>query len=285
MRRPAAAETFVGAGEWRKHLFNDEREWPSSWTNFERAKYLSSALDRETRLFEFDGYGHYGDDLFEREKLVSEAGFGPTPSREAHGFVSFPRLNARPMSHRDLNDAVLARLAEYCAFRERNSRVALSNIDGLHHMAEHNLAQLELDLPVYLHLERPVIADARMQPHEWLLSPNGDIWKTDSGSHGDDHFFPGPTDIAWDLAGAMIEWSMDDAQSEAFLSRYRLLSGDNAATRMNDHIIAYSAFRCAYCLMAANALPGTSENARLQQSAELYRGELARRSGVAVAGY
>ena len=29
--------------------------------------------------------------------------------------------------------------------------------------------------------------------------------------HGDDHFFPGPTDIAWDLAGTIVEWELAPA--------------------------------------------------------------------------
>ena len=73
----------------------------------------------------------------------------------------------------------------------------MDGISALQRMAEHNLQELRFDLPVSLRLQRPVIADSRMQPHEWLLTPAGQVLKTDSGSHGDDHFFPGPTDIAW----------------------------------------------------------------------------------------
>src|SRR5215470_8211911 len=110
-----------------------------------------------------------------------------------------------------------------------------------------------------------------MQPHEWVFSDAGVMLKTDSGSHGDDHFFPGTTDIAWDLAGSIVEWQMPQTQKEYFLDAYRRASGDDAASRMDGFIKAYAVFRCAYCMMAANALCGTEEQTRLERAAAGYR--------------
>jgi hypothetical protein len=138
-------------------------------------------------------------------------------------------------------------------------------------MAEHNLRELGFDPAVELRLEYPVIADGRMQPHEWLVSTEGKLLKTDSGSHGDDHFFPGPTDIAWDLAGAIVEWRMDDRQRSEFLALYHRAAGDDASARIDGYIKAYTVFRLAYCLMAANALNGSDEQPRLQHAADVYR--------------
>jgi thiamine kinase-like enzyme len=115
-----------------------------------------------------------------------------------------------------------------------------------------------------------------MQPHEWLLSKDGKLLKTDSGSHGDDHFFPGPTDIAWDLAGAIVEWQMSEGQATEFLNLYRRASGDDARARIDGFINAYAVFRLAYCLMAANAMSGSDEQPRLQQAADTYRAVLTR---------
>ncbi|HET9165209.1 MAG TPA: hypothetical protein VFP11_04375 [Candidatus Angelobacter sp.] len=170
----------------------------------------------------------------------------------------------------------MVRLAEYCAFRQRAFAVELSDLDALQQMAEHNLHELGLELPVELRLERPVIADGKMQPHEWLLTVSGTLLKTDSGSHGDDHFFPGPTDIAWDLAGAIVEWKMNEEQTTEFLNLYHRTSGDNATTRIDGFIKAYAVFRLAYCLMAANAMTGSDEQPRLQQAAATYRSILTR---------
>jgi hypothetical protein len=182
------------------------------------------------------------------------------------------------MSAEDLNKDVVRRLAEYCAFRANAFPVNNADLNRLREMAEHNLAQLGIDLPVAPRCERAVIADGRMQPHEWLLTPAREMLKTDSGSHGDDHFFPGATDIAWDLAGAIVEWRMNHFQADALLADYQHLSGDDAAERINSFLVAYTAFRAAYCLMAANALHGTEEQHRLEASAEFYSRLLAQRS-------
>jgi hypothetical protein len=175
------------------------------------------------------------------------------------------------LSASDLSAEILARLAEYCAFRQRAFRVELSNLDAQQKMAQHNLRELGFDLAVELRLERPVIADGRMQPHEWLLTTEGKLLKTDSGSHGDDHFFPGPTDIAWDLAGAIVEWRMDEQQRAELLDRYHHAAGVDASARIGGFIKAYTAFRLAYCLMAANAMAGSDEQERLLRAADGYR--------------
>lgn len=270
-RIPEQATDFIGGGSWRERLFPDRNDWPETWTSFERLKYLSSQGKDETRLFKFLGLGHYGSEVFRREYCVAQAGFGPEPRSESGGFASYSWVSARPMSASDLNEDVLRRLAEYCAFRANAFPADKADLDGPQLMAKHNLAQLGIELPVTLQLERLVIADGRMQPHEWLITPDGKMLKTDSGSHGDDHFFPGPTDIAWDLAGTIVEWQMTDQQTNALLAHYGHLNGDNAARRIAGFVVAYTVFRAAYCLMAANALHGSEEQARMEKTADQYK--------------
>src|SRR4029077_7296820 len=110
------------------------------------------------------------DVVLERERKVAAAGFGLMPREESEGFISCPWIDGGPLAATDLSPTILARLAEYCAFRQRAFAVELSDLDALQQMAEHNLHELGLDMPVELRLERPVIADGKMQPHEWLLS-------------------------------------------------------------------------------------------------------------------
>ncbi len=267
LRRPPEAVTFIGAGEWRK-IFQCEAGWPESWTSMERVKYLSTG--ERPRLYKFTGFGHYGERVLEREQAVAAAGFGPEPQRESDGFVGYPWLAARPMHSQDLSRGVLDRLAEYCGFRAKSFTTEVADLAALQEMAEHNLQQLEIALPVNLKLARPTIVDGRMQPHEWLLTRGGDLFKTDSGSHGDDHFFPGPTDIAWDLAGAIVEWRMDAAQAAYFLDRYARVSGDRADARVADFVTAYTVFRWAYCRMAGQAMQGAPEHSRLDAAAAGY---------------
>jgi len=271
VRRPTETKDFIGAGKWRSQVFASESEWPALWTSFERLKYLSSSEGQERRFLKFAGLAHYGDVVLERERKVAFAGFGMMPREESDGFISYPLIEGQPLFPRDLSDEILAKIADYCAFRQRTFAVELSDLDALQQMAEHNLHEIGLGLPVELRLERPVIADGKMQPHEWLLTVSGTLLKTDSGSHGDDHFFPGPTDIAWDLAGAIVEWKMNEEQTTEFLNLYHRASGDNATTRIDGFIKAYAVFRLAYCLMAANAMNGSDEQLRLLRAADIYR--------------
>jgi hypothetical protein len=276
---PGSAGVFVGGGLWRGQMFQDESLWPAVWSNLERAKYLSPAEDGELRLLKFAGLGHYGDRVLEREERVAAVGLAPMPRRETNGFISYAWIEGRPMAAGDLSHAVITRLAEYCTFRADSFRPSGVDLCALQEMAEHNLAELEFDLPVSLKLERPVIADGHMNPHEWIFSSEGKILKTDSGSHGDDHFYPGPTDIAWDLAGVIVEWCMNAEQSAELLDVYCRASGDDPRSRIRDFILAYAVFRCAYCKMAANAMQGTPEQARLEQAAAGYAARLDADSG------
>jgi|SRR5579864_1197721 len=278
VRRPHEAQSWIGGGEWRRYLLPHESLWPESWLNFERLKYLS-ASGAEPRFYKFLGFGHYGTEVFDREARLAASGFAVPPRIENEGFGSYPCVQGRPMSAADTSESVLARLAAYCACRLHDFAADSAELTALQQMAEHNLQQLRFDVPVNLQLDRAVIADGRMQPHEWLLSATGQMLKTDSGSHGDDHFFPGPVDIAWDLAGAIVEWRMSPAAAKTFLEIYRRASGDDAEKRIADYITAYTVFRCAYCLMAANAMQGTPEELRLQQTAEaVYRAGLMKAS-------
>jgi hypothetical protein len=279
-RRPAGADVFIGGGKWRQRFFADQRAWPASWTSLERLKYLPACGGTNAKLFKFLGFGHYGQQVFEREEQVAARGFGPPLHRESEGFASYRwigsrvagcGLHGRPMSAGDLSARTLERLAAYCAFRAQAFAAEVADLGALEQMAEHNAGELGIDLPVALKIERPAVSDGRMQPHDWLLTTDDDMLKTDSGGHGDDHFLPGPTDIAWDLAGAIVEWHMNAAQTEFFLEAYRRASGDDPRFRIPDFMAAYSVFRCAYCLMAGNALHGNEEQARLERAANDHR--------------
>ncbi|HKW73994.1 MAG TPA: hypothetical protein VJN64_00585 [Terriglobales bacterium] len=273
--QPAAAQKFIGGGEWRRLLYREEAHWPASWTSFERLKYLTSGNGDAPSLLKFVGFGHHGNKVVTRERVVAEAGFGPATRYEDRGFAKFPWISGRPMQPEDLSESTLTRLAEYCAFRACTFPAQIQRITPLQQMADHNLHELKLDLPVSLRLKHPVIADARMQPHEWLLTGQGQMLKTDSGTHGNDHFFPGPTDIAWDLAGTIVEWRMPPDEQEFFITSYQHASGDDPRPRLSNYIIAYVAFRCGYCTMAANASDG-GEQVRLEQAAARYRAWLGR---------
>jgi hypothetical protein len=145
----------------------------------------------------------------------------------------------------------------------------------LEQMAQINLERaLGMSYPVKLPVELPVIADARMMPHEWILLSDGRLQKLDASDHGDNHFFPGPTDIAWDVAGAIVEWRLNSEAVELLTSEYRTITHDALTNRLPSYLIAYSCFRMAFAQSAANSTSDATERTRLQRDANGYTATL-----------
>ncbi|HSE49361.1 MAG TPA: hypothetical protein VLA96_09165, partial [Terriglobales bacterium] len=245
------------------------REWcpkQPGWRQFERRKYLSP--DGKT-LFKFEGLGRYGDAVVARARALAEEGFSPAVERAGDGFAAYEFVPGGPMRAEGLDQDVIRRMAEYCAARARLFPADEGSTGALAEMVAVNSREgLGREASAELVVERPVIADGKMQPHEWIRE-GGKVWKTDGASHGDDHFFPGPTDIAWDLAGASVEWEMDAATEEELLAEYRRASGDDARGRIVGWKTAYVLFRLGYCEMAASA-----GEEGMREEAERYRGFL-----------
>jgi hypothetical protein len=268
---PARAKQYVAGGIWRAQAFKTEDEWPSSWLQMERLKFLSE--DGST-LFRFEGFGRFGAQVHGRAMKIAEAGFGPMPETREEGFGVYRMLRGRYLSEADAKPAVLARVAEYCAFRAREFSVKAADIAELETMLRFNTKEeFGIDLPASvarLSVDRPVIADGRMLPHKWMEC-GGRLLKLDGATHGDDHFFPGPTDIAWDLAGTIVEWNLDSRAAEFFLEIYRQRSDDDVLRRLPAYLPAYAIFRTAYCKMAAAAMNGAPEQSRLRRDYLRYR--------------
>ena len=245
------------------------REWrceQTGWRQFERRKYLSP--DGRT-LFKFEGLGRYGDAVVARARALAEEGFSPAVEPVSDGFAAYEFVPGRPMRAEELDEDMIRRMAEYCAARARLFPAEDVSTETLAELVAVNAREgLGGEVSAELAVERPVIADGKMQPHEWIRE-GGKVWKTDGASHGDDHFFPGPTDIAWDLAGASVEWRMSTAAEATLLAEYGRLSGDDARGRMAGWKAAYALFRLGYCEMAASA-----GEEGMKEEAERYRAGL-----------
>jgi hypothetical protein len=117
-----------------------------------------------------------------------------------------------------------------------------------------------------------------MLPHEWLRTAVG-YRKTDALDHHDDHFYPGPQDIAWDVAGTCFEFGLADGARRGFIARYRRASGDlGIARRLPFFAVAYLAFRLGYATLAADTLGRTADASRFRRRSEHYRRLLAAES-------
>jgi hypothetical protein len=264
----------LSAGAWRKIAYGDDAAaWPACWKQLERLKRRSA--DGQW-LDKFEGLLPYAETVFERAGVLAQAGYGPAPTWVGHGFVRYPWLPGRPARASDLDGQLLRELARYCAFRARAMKVNDADTRGLSRMLQANLLEafgIELRDRLRFEVERPVIADARMQPFEWRTAGTGRVRKIDGHSHGDGPLLPGPCDICWDLAGAIVEWNMNRAQREQFVIDYVRLSGDRVAKRLPAYLLGYCAQRWGESYVATRASDPV-ERARLSNAQQVYRDRL-----------
>jgi len=263
--------TSLSGGAWRKFLLDQRAEQPTCWPEIDAAKYWSA--DRK-HVFKFEGLGESGRQIRRRSEILHEAGFGARVEDAGDGMSCYKFVAGRPLDCSELSTLVLDRIAEYCAFRAHEFRHHAVADGQFEEMVRFNVSQeLGRDWPIVaqsFRTDHPVIADGRMAPHEWIRSEDGKLIKVDASQHGDDHFFPGPTDIQWDLAGAIVEWDMDAAAEQYLLSRFRAKSGI-VPNRTQLFSLAYSAFRASYCKMALTGTGSESEKPRLERAHRFYR--------------
>lgn len=261
---PAVVERDVSGGAWRELFWAREDDWPAVFASAERRKLLAS-----DRLYKYEGLGSAAALARERARVLADAALSPDLRDEGDGWASY-RWRGRPLPWGERSDEILERLASYCALRATFFPAHI--VEPLEPMVEKNIAVVlgravrVPPLPVVL----PMVVDGRMHPHEWIRA-SGALLKTDAIAHGDDHFFPGPTDVAWDLAGTIVEWGLDDAASEKFLHAYALASSDDPTSRIAAWTCAYAAFRAALTLLALEDARGTPEERRLERDLGRYR--------------
>ncbi|MBV9946800.1 MAG: hypothetical protein JOZ69_08135 [Myxococcales bacterium] len=266
----------LSAGRWRERVYASRVAFPACWGTHERVKYLSA--DGE-RLVKFAGLAPYDEGVRGRAEAVSCSGWSPPASRAEPGFSSRLWRAGRCADPARDRAAAIPVLARYLAFRSRECRAPAAASRALEEMARVNVReQFAVDLPAEFRLEAPspIWADARLMAHEWIVMDGGAWMKTDAADHADDHFFPGPTDIAWDVAGALVEWAFDDDESASLLRAFHARAGDSVSGRLGPYLVAYPAALLGQALLAESTAPDAEEAARWSSEISRYRAALAR---------
>lgn len=265
---------YAGGGCWREILLADAAPWPESWTQMERLKFISPD---HSRIFKFEGMGRIGAEVRSRAFALAESGFIPQVSNAGDGFLDYELHPAKQLSLGDVSSELLDQMAAYCAFRAASFAEPLHSSIQLGSMVEFNAEQefgVKLDVTEDdLFPDLPVNVDGRMQPYEWIVLPSGKFVKTDAVDHGDNHFFPGPCDIAWDIAGIIVEWRLNDAHVRRLLQEFRRLSGVQLTQRLPAYLLAYTVFRLSFCKMARDTVRGSPDEPRLHAAYAHYRAQ------------
>jgi len=285
----------LGAGRWRERLFLKKNGRPPAHLQQERRKYLLKAGGR-TWLLKFAGLGHYGREKLELASELEKGGFTPPVAGLRHGFLVSPWLEgARPLPLvPDLDrEALLERVARYISFRARKlsaSRpgaspeklleMAVFNAEqGIGKDAAEALGAWRERLPELSSLARPVLTDNRMHAWEWLVTPDGKIWKTDALDHHASNDLVGAQDPAWDLAGAIVELELSDGERGRLLDQVeRSRRIKTPPDQLRFYLQAYLAFQLGYYTLAAEAVAGVDakEAEALRKRAAWYAERLRR---------
>jgi hypothetical protein len=231
------------------------------------------------KFFKFEGFGRFGELAREQAEQLAHAGLSPRWLDSDQGYGCYEFVAGRPLAKSDLSEALLKRMAAYCAFRLASFPAPASDVTTLVTMARQNLAvefgSMFLDFAIPVPLEHPVYPDCRMLPHEWLITGDGQALKTDGVGHAEGHQLPGPADIAWDLAGTIVEWGFSAAAVDFFLEEYRQHSGDDAAGRVQPYVLLYSIFRTAQARMSSVSMARRREARYLRRQYEEHARRLA----------
>lgn len=286
------ADVEVSGGAWRPLLLRD-RPFPAVHPRHERRKYLVGAGDACSEsapvamVARFAGLGHYGRSTGARARALADAGFTPACRGCTRGFLQLEFVPGRIAAPSDLSAALLDTMAAYAAHLMRHAPVQEeSSSVSLPQMLLHN-ASAGLARPEVGPLERamgrllafdPVDAvaiDGRVLPHEWVVTGPGQFVKVDAFDHHRDDFFPGPADIAWDLAGAAVEWGLSRSAERYLVERYARLARDAGVhRRMPFFRLAYTAWRLGYTSLAADTLGASPDGRRFAALVPCYAARL-----------
>jgi hypothetical protein len=274
------------AGAWRPYLFEDQAEWPAIPAPFERQKFRVLTRSDEALLWKFTGLGCLNSDVPIAEQIKHRARLGWTaaPRESFHGFTALPWREGRTMRPDDATDEIVEQLAQYiidAAGPPLESHESVAAVERLALMVRQNTGD-ECECPVTTN--GLTYGDGRMSPHEWLLTPEGRLYKTDAYAHAQDHTIVGRQSVLWDVAGVIVEWKLSAEQQGIFLNavdgRAPTLPIDSVI--VDFYVRAYAAFRMGLMTLCAESASGT-EQARLRAAAERYYVQLRSSHATAIA--
>lgn len=290
----------LSGGLWREGAYPDEERWPAVQPQHERRKYLLEREDGTRLLLKFVGLGERGHRMLARAERQAEAGLAPPAFGLRDGVLALGWLDGSPADAEGgwgpgprpaggdaavWTGAIARHLAHLVAEPMESKRLKPVRFDDILSMTRLNVTEglgedaatgtawmdrMRGEISV-----RPAVAvDGRMLPQEWLWTAGGPR-KCDGLDHHDDHFWPGTQDIAWDLAGAMVEWGFDDGARERLLAEFEALTGDLGARQVLPfHETAYLALRLGYTSLAAETLGDSDDGQRMARDRDVYAGLL-----------
>jgi hypothetical protein len=275
----------ISAGAWRDQRFATGADWPAVVPAWERRKFLLRAGGEEF-VAKFAGLGGAGEDKLAIARALHCEGFVPEPRGLAHGFlIERWYADASPLGP---GEQPVREIARYIGTRARLLSAATASgasAGALLEMARRNIS-LELGDGFARALDRwstddldrrivRVRTDNRLDRHEWLRTASGALIKTDAVDHHQAHDLIGCQDLAWDCAGAIVEFELNQDQARQlvnFVGEWAAGNVDRALLEF--YRVAYLAFRLGQARFGATMVGDGSEQQRLAVRGDRYALEL-----------
>ena len=226
----------ISGGRWRGLQSRPTGEAPPVHPAWERRKFLAET-ENGRWLVKFIGLGREGERKYLRAKALAAAGFVNQPAGLCHGFmVERWRDDLLPMPAHpagDLRARLIDRLGDYLGFRARSfpaCESAGASVRSLWEMGRFNTQAVlgdtlaaawdawEPALDALSRALRRIETDNRMHAWEWLAAGTL-ILKTDAVDHHAAHDLVGCQDLAWDLAGAAVEFELSNDEVARLIAR------------------------------------------------------------------
>ncbi|HEX8229879.1 MAG TPA: hypothetical protein VF826_11285 [Chloroflexia bacterium] len=294
---PAVDIEDVSGGQWRRVLYRDSSTWPTVCAPFERAKYLCTTRSGRRVLFKFEGLCGAPGNMATTAELVesrlgerSAQGWTPQSLGVINGFVATEWAAGRPLSTEDCSPPLLRHIGRYIAAVAGPSLSAEQCKASTERLAEmlywntwealgEEVAERTRTCAGALRASgygSGSYGDGRMAPHEWIHTREVRILKSDSAGHAWDHTCIGAQPVAWDIAGAIVEWRLDEEGSRTLLEAFYSAGGESIPiSALAFYQMAYAAFRAGQCHMCANmAAHDPAEQERLWSAYDLYKKQL-----------
>ncbi len=277
----------LSGGLWREGQYAPDH-LPAVQPQHERRKYRLDRKGDAPLLLKFVGLGERGRRALARAEWQAGMSVAPEVEGMRDGFLACRHHAGRPLRAGELDKDVLDAMGRYLA--HLGSQEPLPDpvrFDDILHMTRINLAEglgpeaagrtgwMEGMRDAVL--ARPARAcDGRMLPQEWLRTGSG-LLKTDGTDHHDDHFWPGAQDMAWDLAGAAVEFGMDSGTRDRLVEDYVAGTRDRGLREVLPfYTLAYLAYRLGYASLAADTLGESDDGLRMAKDRDRYAAALRR---------
>ena len=235
----------------------------------------------------FAGLGATGTAKHALARRLHAAGFCPEPLALRHGFLLERWVEGAPLAADERPP--LDHLARYLGLRAR--AFPADGEDGaapaaLAEMAAFNAGALggaglrdrvaeALAGDAWRTGLVPVRIDGRLHRWEWRRTPDGRIVKTDALDHAAGHDLVGCQDIAWDVAGAAVEFGLPDAETDRLRNAVAHAAGRPvSAAAVAAFRLGYAAFQGGLWRLLGEAGPAT-EAAVARYVAALHQAALA----------